>query len=223
MKLIIGCPVKERAWILPNWFDAIEEQGTVQEIVCVYSPSADETESMLKRENVTILYDLRSGRDVKEIDFHQWGNLERYEYMASLRNMLIDYALDNDADYFFSLDSDILLPPGALKYMLNHLAGHTGVVAPAVNMLMQQDTAWNTMSWVDQYHPNLAHRPVKHPKGGQVDVIMAAMLLDRKGLEARWTSHLQGEDVGFSVDAHYKKIPLWWLKDVHCQHIMRRY
>jgi hypothetical protein len=224
MRLVIGCPVAERGWILPHWFDAIYAQDIDVEIICVFSPSVDNTEAILKEENVTIIYDERPPRPINEIDHHGWGGPDKYEYMASMRNALIDAALDREVDYFFSLDSDILLNmPGTLKTLLDFAATHSGVVAPAVNMGMH-DTAWNTMNWIDPYHPNTAIRSVKHnPKGGQVDVVMAAMLLDKKGLEARWCSHYQGEDIGFSLDAYQKQIPLWWLPNVLCQHVMQRY
>lgn len=223
MKLIIGCPVAERGWILPHWFDAIYAQEIEAEIVCVYSESVDNTEAILKEEGVTVIPDLRLPRPVNEMDNHQWGAQEKYAYMASMRNRLVEYALSQDADYFFSLDSDILLNmPNTLKMLIDFAAGHTGVVAPAVNMGMH-DTCWNTMSWVDPYHPNAAIRPVKSPKGGQVDVVMAAMLLDRKGLEVHWMSHHQGEDIGFSLNAHRQQVPLWWLPNVPCQHVMQRY
>jgi len=223
MRLVIGCPVAERAWILSNWLQAIEEQNIECEIVCVYSTSHDETKQILTEWGVTILHDQLPPRPVHEIDNHSWGTFSKYEYMALLRNKLLAYCACTDTDYFFSLDSDILLPSHGLKTLLDYLQAHEGVVAPAVNMAHFHNTAWNTMSFADPYHPGMAERKTKWPKSGQVDVVMAAMLLDRKGMEARWCAHTQGEDIGFSIDARYKKIPLWWLGEVRCDHVMRRY
>jgi hypothetical protein len=223
MKLVIGCPIKDRAWCLPAWFHALESQCIEHETIFVYTDSADNTlEILTTHQPFALLRDDRDGRPVNEIDGHAWGAVKWYEYLSDLRNQLVTTALNMNADYFFSLDSDILLPPGGLQKMLDYAQTHQGVISPAVNM-SEHDTAWNTMSWIDPYHPAMATRPVKYPKGGQVDIVMAAMLLDRKGLEAEWVSHTQGEDVGFSLDARRKEIPLWWMSNLHCQHVMRHY
>ena len=114
MRIVVGCPLKDRSWALPRWLQAIANQGVELELVCLLSPSEDNTEEVLKQHPITLLYDERPGRSVLEIDTHAWGNLNgKYEYMASLRNQLIDYVIERDADFFFSLDSDIILPQNA--------------------------------------------------------------------------------------------------------------
>lgn len=222
MNLVIGAPCKDRAWILPEWLYAIESQGVEADIICLVSASEDGTEEILdKAEGLTVLFDDRPGRNTTEIDGHAWGDLNTYAYMSSLRNRLVDEAIAYQADYFFSLDTDIILPPGALLQLLDFAEKHPGVVAPAVNMTTGT-TAWNTMDWVDRETPGMAHRPVVDPQGGRVDVIMAAMLLDRSGMECVWGAHGQGEDVGYCLDAARRQVPLWWLPSVKCEHRMRR-
>lgn len=219
MNLLVGMPVCERAWILPDWFAALESQGVDYEVVCVLSPSQDDTERILKEHEVTILWDERPGRPMQEIDLHAWGKPDQYEYMASMRNRLVETAIDRGADYFFSLDSDIILPPDGLKRLLRFASSHPGVVAPAVNMTTN-NRALNVMQWVGG---DLANRTQRHPPTGQADVVMAAMLLDQQGMQCRWQSHSQGEDVGFSLDAASKQVPLWWVSDLKCEHWMHRY
>lgn len=191
-------------------------------MVCVLSPSEDNTEQILKEHNVKILRHDLPGRKVRDVDAHIWGLPTTYTYMSKLRNTLIEAALGMEADYFLSLDSDVILPPDAIKRLLDYSTNnHPGVIAPAVNMA-QGAIAWNTMSWVDRAHPSLSHRPVREPLGGLADVVMAAMLLDKVGLEARWQTHPQGEDVGFCLDARAKEVPLWWVPEIKCDHRMRR-
>lgn len=222
MRLVIGCPVKDRAWILPNWFQAIEDQDIEHTVVCVYTPSEDDTFEILKDHNAVVLWDEQLGRSVTEIEGHHWGTWSKYEYMANMRNTLRRYAEDSDADYFFSLDSDILLPPGGLQKIINYATFHPGVVSPAVNM-QPGGTAWNRMHFTDPYHPRMAERRPGLPQEGQVDVVMAAMFMDRLGMQVPWTAHNQGEDIGFSINAAILQIPLWWLPTVRCDHVMRRY
>lgn len=220
MKLVIGCPVKDRAWILPDWFAALESQGVDYEALFILSPSGDDTEAVLKEHEATILWDERPGRQLTEIDLHAWGASDQYEYMASMRNRLAAEAKARGADYFFSLDSDIILPPGGLSKLLRFAQGKEGVFAPMVNMTTN-GRAYNVMQW-DVTH-GLANRDCVHPPTGRADVVMAAMLLDRVGMQCEWRSHSQGEDVGFSMDAAAKRVPLWWLGELKCEHWMHRY
>lgn len=222
--IVVGCPVKERAWCLQRWFDSIAEQDVELEIICLYSPSEDRTEEILLQNNAHVVHDYRPGRSPTEIHGHQWGHMEDYQYMAEIRNTLLEIVIDKyDPDYYFSLDSDILLPPNALTWMVDKMENSAhGVMAPALNMAVNSK-AMNTMCWVDRYNPHMAHRPFTPNTGGYVDVVMAAMLLNRRGMEAQWVAHAQGEDIGFCLDAKSKSIPLWWEPSIQCEHLMVRY
>lgn len=221
MHIVIGCPIRNRAWVLPEWLEAIRRQNIKVDIVCMLSPSEDETEKILRDNDVLVLNDRRPGRDQREIIAHGWGDLDTYAYMASLRNKLIKYAQYVDADYFFSLDSDILLPFEALERLLEYAKTHPGVVAPAVNMVFN-GTQWNTMNWV-RSQPGRALRENRSPQTGRADVIMAAMLLDRSAMQCAWAAHEQGEDIGFCLDAEAKDVDRWWVREVWCEHLMYRF
>jgi hypothetical protein len=221
MKIIVGCPIKDRAWVIPQWHAAIRAQEVDVEVVCLYSASEDDTRAQLESRHVTILDDPEIGRRLPEIDGHMWGGRpEDYSYMTRIRNDLMDYVVAQDPDYFLSLDSDILLCPGALKRMVACLEIYGGIVSPAVNMSQNGRTAWNVMTWADRAHPGVAHRRVT-PVAGQVDVIMAALLFDREGMQCRWSPTRNGEDIGLCIDAERLHVPRWWLPDLRCDHLMR--
>jgi GT2 family glycosyltransferase len=222
VKVVVGCPVRDRAWTIPEWYAGIEAQDIDVDVMCLVSPSVDNTEELLRERGViTFTLDDPGPRTKTQIDGHMWTE-GAYIYMARLRNALTYYAQQYGADYFLSLDSDIVLPKGGLAKMLEYAKAHMGVVAPAVNMGWR-NTAWNTMDWVDYNRPSVAHRPVIEPRGGQADVVMAAMLLDRIAMEkCAWAMHEQGEDVGFSLVARQQQVPLWWLPEVRCLHLMRQ-
>lgn len=224
MKILLGCPIKERAWAIPDWYDAIERQGIDVRVACIVSPSEDATEELLRERGVIIINDERPGRSVHDIDTHVWGDETTYSYMAGLRNWLSNAAFRAGADYFFSLDSDIILPKGALQKLLTFAESHPGVVAPAVNMVSGIGApVWNTMQWLSRDFPNRGER-TPPPKKGPVDIIMAAMLLDRNAMElCRWEGHGQGEDIGFSLSAYENMVPLWWMPDIKCTHMMRKF
>lgn len=227
MLVVIGCPVKDRAWCLPYWFEAIDKQNeTLKDrdvqgkIICILSASSDGTEEIMEHQGVEIIKDERPGRSTTNIDGHCWGEPDTYDYMSSMRNQLVRTAVELKADYFFSLDSDIILPDDGLATLLDYAVDHPGVIAPAVNMSVGGPN-WNQMDWLDPYRPAFAERHARSGSG-RSDVVMGAMLLDRAGMEVQWSSHSQGEDVGFCLDAEAKRVPRWWLSEVKCQHLLYR-
>ena len=222
MNILVACPIKDRAWAIPHWYKGIDENSDAADldVVALLSPSEDNTYDVLKDHNITVIYDNEPGRPVHEIDGHMWGVVGKFEYMARLRNRLVEYALEGDYDYFFSLDSDIVLPKFALSKMLYFSRTHPGVISPAVNMVVG-GVAWNVMNWANPYHPGLANRD-KPADPGKADVVMAAMLLDRSALVCRWEAHMAGEDIGFCLDAESHGVERWWMPDIRCQHLMSR-
>lgn len=222
MKIVVGAPIKDRAWVIPEWHQAIVNQSIDVEIIALVSVSEDKTVELLDDRGVEVAYDFEDGRSTGEIDGHVWGAGNTYEYMASLRNKLTQWAIEKDADFFFSLDSDIILPPDGLRVLLEYAQTRVGVLSPAVNMTIGQ-TVWNTMDWVDRNRPSLANRISQNLYSYQADVVMAAMMLDRSAMECKWQSHQQGEDVGFCLDAEARRIPRWWIPEVQCDHLMRKY
>jgi hypothetical protein len=212
--------------MVPAWYEGIKAAANGHDIhvAALYTDSDDQTENRLKEHGVDILYDEEEGRPTYQIDSHQWLR-ESYDYMSRLRNRLIEYALEIDAEYFFSVDSDVVLPPGALSALLEWAGGTwTGAIAPSLILTPENThwgfTAWNAMQW----HQRIPNFPVRdyEPATGKVDLIMAAMLLDRTAMECRWSRHDCGEDVGFCMDARDRGVPLWWVREVFCRHIMHR-
>lgn len=216
MKIIVGCPVASRAWCLQRWLDSIHNQTVPVEIHCLVSESNDGTETILAKNDVSLIYDVTPPRNKIDIDKHYWGDLGTYAYMATIRNRLVTHIQQQNADYFFSLDSDILVPPTCLEQLLEGIDKWGGIAAPFVSMSAQQIVP-NAMHWV---HPGVARRVEQWDRTTYVDVVMAAMLLDSQAMECRWAPHPQGEDLGFCLDAAEKHIPIWWNPTIKCTHLM---
>ena len=228
MKLVIGAPVKDRAWILPLWLESVHSQfasaGLEPHIVCLYSESSDETLELLTGAGVEVIYDDEPGRSTSEIEGHNWGHFETYDYMSRIRNRLTDHVRNSGADLFLSLDTDIILPPGGLSELVEYSSTHPGVVSPAVNMSWQA-VAWNVMNWTQpDFHLSAAYRAPGVPSEGHVEILMAAMLLDRVAMTVcEWRPHVQGEDVGFGQSAREHGVDLWWVPSISCDHHMIRF
>jgi hypothetical protein len=228
MNVLIACPLKDRAWAIPYWYAGIDQNSDAANIslLALVTPSEDGTEQVLRDHNVEVILDSEEGRPVHEIDSHVWGIIPKFEYMARLRNQLVEIALEREVDYFFSLDSDIVLPQFGLSKLLHYSQTHPGVVSPSVNMVMG-GVAWNVMNWSNPHYPMAANRdkPYAHitaMQPGRADVIMAAMLLDRSAMECRWAAHMAGEDIGFCLDAESRGVNRWWYPEVRCQHLMSK-
>jgi len=230
MHVVVGAPVAERAWVLPRWHEAVIGQarsGLDIEVVCHYTHSKDQTLALLADRGVTVLNDpLRPTRPVESIDRHEWrfGNRGRdAAYMADLRNVLVAWVeAETEADYFLSLDTDIILPGGALAALLEDFPG--GALSPLVDLAHPcvGRTAWNFMSWLEG-EPRRVHRTDALPPARfRADTVGAAILLDRSAMAVRWAEHPQGEDVGWSLDAERRGIARWVDPEVRCEHLMVR-
>jgi hypothetical protein len=213
VKVVIGCPVYNRGWILDEWWQrsVLDQRGPWdREVVFLYSESGDDTIYKLAtfaeqgEVPVTILYD-KWARSEEDNVGHFWGTMPVYEKMADWRNRIKNTARESGADYFFSVDSDILLPPGALHSLWFSLweKRFEGAVAiaPLVNMGGHVDVAgiWNYMSWTEPPQANRSTLPMPYTPF-RSDVIMAAMLIDKQALDVDWHPHEQGEDLGWSYD-----------------------
>ena len=214
-KLIVGAPVKDRAWVLPEWHEPLSGYP----IVCLLSRSEDDSRSILEDLGVEVIDDLEEGRPVPEIDGHIWNRgTPVFEYMARLRNRLLDVMIEREAEYFLSLDCDIVLPPNAITDLLL-IMERTGadVISPAVALCFDP-VEWNTMNWDRTYTAWRHHIPMCT---APVDVVMAAMLLNRRAIEScRWMPNVQGEDIGFCLLAEQLGISRWWVPEIACTHIM---
>jgi hypothetical protein len=112
VKVVIGCPVYNRGWILDEWWQrsVLDQRGPWdREVVFLYSESGDDTIYKLAtfaeqgEVPVTILYD-KWARSEEDNVGHFWGTMPVYEKMADWRNRIKNTARESGADYFFSVD-----------------------------------------------------------------------------------------------------------------------
>lgn len=232
--VVFGCPIANRAWVLDKWWAAIGQQQARHtdyrwKVVFVYTDSEDDTLGKMVQmadwhDDVEIIHAGESPRTLDDMNAHRWP-LEHITKMAEWRNMLLDYAIEQDAEYLFSVDSDIILPPGAFHRLaqLGTMCGWTAT-APLVNMAGHIDTfAYNYMDWVDGGVTAQATRsslPVPEVPF-RADVIMAAMLIHRSLFGIRWAAHEQGEDIGWSWNAAQLGKRMYVDPTIICNHLMK--
>lgn len=230
--IVFGCPIANRSWVIDRWWSAINGKQVVDQqwsTVFMYSPSEDDTLAKLcaLEGDVTILEAVEEIRTREEMDLHRWPETH-FEHMSRWRNALLDHCEKVGAEWFFSVDSDIILPPMTaqrLQAVLGRFSGmNYGAIAPAVNMAVHIDAhaynfmQWNPQSTDDAYRPTL---PMPN-EPFTVGVIMGAMLIHRSAFHVRWEAHPQGEDLGWSRDAQRKDVRLLLDPTIQCNHLMKR-
>lgn len=226
MRVVVGCPVAERGWVLQDWIDSVRMQqldGEV-DIVCLYTRSHDDTLEILQRNDVRVLESPLPTRPFDRMRGHNWSYSDHeYEYMASIRNELRETIANEAPDWFFSLDSDIILPgPGALSELISAaVERQANGIAPLVNMMQfpQAPPAWNWMT-LRESMTGADRKPAPQEEVFQVSVIMAAMLLDRQAMMIPWANHPQGEDIGWSIKASLAGLRLFSDTRIVCEHRM---
>lgn len=223
-KIIIGSPIRNRAWILRDYLNALEQiDYPNKEFIFLENDSDDDTYSILLEwiQGKGTLYSVQT--QVKEWSRGEYA-INQYENLANIRNRFIEYVLKTDAEYLLSVDSDIIVQPNILKELLKYADSNTiigAAISNVPNKLLDGKTPGNFMINRNGtiYHPN------PYPLSGliDVDVIGAVYLIPRKALEeCRYAPHGQGEDIPFCIQVKVKGFNMKVYMDVVCDHRMER-
>jgi glycosyltransferase involved in cell wall biosynthesis len=224
--VMIGAPIRNRAWILPQYLKHIYNLNYPKEqiILCfIINDSTDESLSILKQfqcdhskeyKAIMIIF-----RTLNQVEDARVAHIRKqiYHSLAKLRNELLDIAKAMNVEYLFSIDSDILVPSDALTKLMND---DKDIVAAQI---------WNDVSktfpniLLDDKHGSFRHY-LKFPKKSlfRCDVTGAVYLLKKKVFDTRYGYHNQGEDVAFCIDAKKKGFEIWADSNVYCDHLMSK-
>ncbi|MCP1421782.1 hypothetical protein [Paenibacillus xylanexedens] len=184
--VFIGSPVRNRAWIMERHLQSLEQQAVQKHYMYILNDSEDQTEHILDCHQIPYLTH-NLGRTYGYI-----RGQYSYHHLALLRNMLLDEFLKSDCDYLFSIDTDIIIPEGSLRQLM--------------------DNDKDICAMLIRNHPKLkAHNAMiggKHIsefKAGlfPVELTGAVYLIKREVIEAgvRYGSHPTGEDAPFCEQA----------------------
>jgi len=220
--VLVGCPVRNRARVLPAYLAALQALDYPADrlrFAFVLNDSVDESEAILrefaqKRPTALLRHDL---------NFPRWQR-GHYSFanLALLRNLLIAEALRCQADYLFSVDSDVLPPPHALRRLL--AAGKALIGARVPNDLHLPGRHWRYNFLCADARGRLRH-PRSFPPDAlmPVDVVGAAVLIARAVLESgcRYEPAPTGEDEGFCRRAAAAGFQPWVDTGLVCRHLMR--
>lgn len=233
MKLIIGCPIYKRDWILHHWIRCLINQSfDLSKVGFIFEVSPDDIETISiletwKRIDKTIPhFDIKIRDDISHFQHIENGRnwtISKYENMVSLRNSLLTTVRELEPDFYFSLDSDILLTnPNTIELLIAHVKSGADAVNPLMFMTPTGDMYPSTMTWASQKN-DTAQRLRKYPIGTffQTDIIMAAKMMSKSVYQnVDYRIHHQGEDVGWSHNAKLKGFKLYCASYIYAPHIM---
>ena len=181
--------------MLDRWFGAISSWTDVTvEYAFVYTPSEDETLQWLQEFGAHI-YEWTDGVHGKDRD---WTNPERIQTLANMRNHLLDKVSEMEFDYYFSLDSDIVVTDVTLND-LRRDPWRYGAFGPTVRLAKDR-------SIINAFtrRPDGFYRRAKPGYHGMVDVLCAAKLMIPhlvRDQRVRYDYHPLGEDFAWSQRA----------------------
>lgn len=218
MKLVVGCPVYKRGWVLERWFESVEIAFEVAGVEPVYVFVGDprDTDSFAVVDRAVDEYERETyvswvEENVDAPADRKWS-ADRYHRMVYIRNELLKIVRKLEPEFFLSVDSDILLHPEAV-----------------LNLLVSSDRfdavgGKTYMTPTGRSFPSFAHMPglkrVDESSVFPVDVIMAIKLLNVDAYNTDYVFHSYGEDIGFSLACKDKGLKLGWDGRVASKHIM---
>jgi len=221
MRLIVGCPVYKRDWIIPWWFAYIEMACERAEIEPSYAfvldPDDHDTHTSILRQ--TALHDrivqLRYVKQPSREDVRHWS-LERFAQMAAFRNELLGAVREAAPDVFLSIDSDILLNPRALVRGLEVLGQYDAVGTKTYLANGTRITNYAMLSHGESLRREDADGLMR------VDVLMAIKLMSPAAYAVDYVAHKMGEDIGWSINCKNAGVTLGWDGADPSKHVMKR-
>jgi hypothetical protein len=224
MKLVVGAPIRDRAWILPQWFEhmmvAVEHELHISDVSVVFVGSmADPSFKCATKmaHGYGILVHWHEPADDDHGPYQRVWTRDRYATMAGLRNELLTKVREMEPDIFWSLDTDILVAENTLSSALRHVETFDAV---GTKLYMTP-------------HGRFAPSYGMLPSGGglrrsdgegvvKVDAIMASKVMTPTAYAVDYTPHSQGEDIGWSIAARAAGCTLGWDGTVTSKHVMSK-
>lgn len=236
---MIGCPVRNRAWILPRYLEHLSRLDFPRERLqyCfVINDCSDGTAGLLEdyagRSDIPVrLIYTHAAIPTRRLSFpgsvpevarhsqHQRGNYS-FTALASLRNLLLKAFLESDCKYLFSLDSDILVPPQVLKGLMQNDCQVVSALVCNGHQLGDQGI-YNILKRVGDHYEFIRSFP--RDRSFEVDCTGAAYLIRRDVIEdlgVVYSAEKGGEDIGFCETAVDRGIKIYCDGRLECQHIM---
>lgn len=220
MKLLIGCPVQAREWIIRPWMQhallSSLEAGIKPTFLFATRPEDKTLEALGDDFKVAIV--VRSVYEAERNDRRDW-NQNRFHHMVEVRNVLLDEVRRMEPDFFLSLDSDILIHEQLITNLLETIEEKPwGAVGGKCYLAAR---ARRNPNYAMLTRKDALHRP--DAEGVMpVDVLMAIKLMSPDAYAVDYEFHTQGEDIGWSRACKRAGVTLGWDGRITSKHVMEQ-
>jgi GT2 family glycosyltransferase len=199
--VVIGCPVRNRAWVLRDFLGALETIEYYPRSFLFHENNSDDGTGELldgwasQRGDVVVMH----GRGPAPGHRRNERGRDGYAYLAGVRNTLLDVVVRSGADYLLSVDSDVIVPPDIVDHLLE-LADERTIVGAAISNIAGRPLDGRTAGNFMVEAGGIVH-PASYPTTGVLEVAVtgACCIIPRALLErgVRYGPHPQGEDIAF--------------------------
>ena len=218
-KVLVGCPIFERAWILPKWLDALaaETANVDLHVFFCMTQGKDKTGEIILQETTRGRFPVSTIPFEGGIEDHSrnWTDEERVKTIAAKRNKLLEAVASVPHDYFLMLDSDVIVSPGGVASLIDTIKfDGFDAVCPRV-------WVWNAFYVAGRYEKGrVALLPRRERGVHAVDVVTssACMMVSRLSQDpaVRYGAAVRGRDFGWApgheVNGWNVSECIWWSK-----------
>lgn len=224
-RLIIGCPIRTREWIVEPWLRyalvsvlKTDIQFSFMFLIDENDPIQDKINDMLVEYEIPGYFDtFPSYQGVDAEIEHSWSP-EKVQYMVDLRNGLLESVRKMAPDYFLSLDSDILAHQDLIGNLLESSVKFDAVGGKTY---LSKQSRLPSYAMVNSYSNNLV-RTDDIDYVCPVDVIMAIKLMNGSAYGIDYGYDNRGEDIGWSENVKKAGLKIGYDARVVSKHIMEK-
>jgi hypothetical protein len=223
VSLVIGCPIRDRGWIIAPWLDHIataldRAQISACDAKILLAASAEDPTI-----EVAVSHAQSVGLDVGHLTteegfepYQRRWTPARFQLLARVRNSILVEVRRVRPVAFWSVDSDVLVGANSLKESLAAVARFDAVGS---RCYMSPTTRRYPSGAVLTRQGRLAR--VDTDSLELVDVVMACVLMSPAAYSVDYHSHPLGEDVGWSLAARRHGCSLALQGRAPSKHVMR--